>query len=149
MSTSVCQAVTLLHTQAHTLYLSMCMCSCCCWQFCNQLKRAQKYAIAGNNIHKKAWKRNNNATRGTGSALCICCINVRAQLMTYEMSSIAAAAAATAAPAAAAAVAIVACCSCSAASWRHLQPLFNISACTLAYLLCFPPPCGAHQKIKT
>lgn len=32
-----------------------------------------------------------------------------------------------------------------AASWRHLQSLLNISACTLAYLLCFPPPCGAHQ----
>lgn len=33
-----------------------------------------------------------------------------------------------------------------AAEALHLQSLFNISASTLAYLLCFPPPRGAQQQ---
>lgn len=46
----------------------------------------------------------------------------------------------------AAIVAVIVRCQLAAAIALHLQSLFNISACTLAYLLCFPPPRGAQQQ---
>lgn len=46
----------------------------------------------------------------------------------------------------AAIVAVIVRCQLAAAIALHLQSLFNISARTLAYLLCFPPPRGALQQ---